>query len=221
MKFMKAFTLLCLAASVSTVTAGSPVGFGFGDGVSYTSEHSEIDGENRYEIGGPDQGFFFDPNAGAWEKHLLPPINGFIPGQIYCVQEWFTFYPPPTGFPNLKLADWHETIELGSDGLPWDIWTLEFGPPIISTDAGGPPISGLEFMLSEDRTELWFDFDPINIGPNGLTLHIEKYFQYTGSTVGFMPVIITQYPTPTPSGLALLAIGAITLGRRRRFTLQQ
>lgn len=217
MKIKHTITLIGLAVSLSTtITLAAPVGLGFGDGISFVSDHNEIDGQNRYEINGPDDGFFFDPNAGAWEKHLLAPANGFQPGGIYCVSEWFTFFPPPAGGPNYKIADWHEDISFGPDGRIWDVWTLELGPPIITFDPGGPPIPGLEFMISDDGTSLWFDFDPINVGPDGVTLHIEKYFMYTGETVGFDPVIITQYPTPAPGSLAILGLAGLMVCKRHR-----
>jgi hypothetical protein len=218
MKLNHTYALIAFACAFSTGAAlAAPAGLGFGDGVSLVTIHSEVDGENLYEINGPDDGFYFDPSAGAWEKQLLAPINGFQPGQIYTVREWFTFFPPPAGTPNFPLEDWHEEISLGATGQVWDVWTTENFDPIISFDPGFiDPVPGLEFMISADGTGLWFDFDPINIGPNGVTLHIEKEFRFTGSTVSFDPVIITQYPTPTPGTLALLGIAGIGASRRRR-----
>jgi hypothetical protein len=205
--------LTCTAA----ITQAGTFALGFGGGISYSSTHTEtIPGSGVFDIG-VDDTFYFEPGAGGWEKTLLPPSQGFIPGQIYCVNEWFTFCEPPTGEPGRPLEDWHEEIALGSDGLPWDIWVTDFGPPIISFDPDlRDPIPGLEFMISADGTNLWFDFDPIFPGPDGITLHIQKYFRYTGPTVSFAPVVITQYPTPAPSSLALLGIAGLVTCRRRR-----
>jgi len=205
--------LSCTAA----ITQAGTFALGYGGGISFTSTHTEsVPGSGIFDIG-VDDTFYFEPGAGGWEKVLLPPSQGFIPGQIYCVNEWFTFCPPPTGGPSQPLEDWHEIISVGPDGNPWDIWVTDLGDPVISFDPDTrEPVPGLQFMISTDGTELWFDFDPIDIGPDGITLHITKYFRYTGSTVSFNPVTITQYPTPTPSSIALLGIAGIITCRRKR-----
>jgi hypothetical protein len=205
--------LSCTAA----ITQAGTFALGYGGGISFTSTHTEsVPGSGIFDIG-VDDTFYFEPGAGGWEKVLLPPSQGFIPGQIYCVNEWFTFCPPPTGGPSQPLEDWHEIISVGPDGNPWDIWVTDLGDPVISFDPDSrEPVPGLQFMISTDGTGLWFDFDPIDIGPGGVTLHITKYFRYTGSTVSFNPVTITQYPTPTPSSIALFGIAGIITCRRKR-----
>ncbi|MEX0875818.1 MAG: hypothetical protein WD114_00015 [Phycisphaerales bacterium] len=219
MRIKNTITAISIAVGVgsSSVLAGVFTPLGFGEGISYTSQHSITPGTNIFEIGGPDGGFYFDPDAGGWEKQLLAPPDGFQPFQVYTVREWFTFVPPPSGFPSFALEDWHETIELGLDGQVWDIWVLDSGAPNISFDRdSGEPIPGLEFMISLDATELWFDFDPIDIGPNGVTLHIDKEFRFIGNTPSFDPVVITQYPTPTPGSLAVLGLAGLIGSKRRR-----
>lgn len=205
--------LSCTAA----ITQAGNFALGYGGGVSFTSTHTEsVPGSGIYDIGVNDT-FYFEPGAGGWEKVLLPPSQGFIPGQIYCINEWFTFCPPPTGGPSQPLEDWHEIISFGPDGNPWDVWVTDLGDPVISFDPDSrEPVPGLQFMISTDGTGLWFDFDPIDIGPGGVTLHISKYFRYTGSTVSFDPVTITQYPTPTPNSIALFGIAGIITWRRKR-----
>lgn len=216
MKLAKTLALVTLAGATSA-TLAAPVSLGFGPGISYTSTHSSVGGLNLFEIGGPADGFSFDPAAGGWEKILLPPSSGFQPGQIYTVREWFTFFPSPTGLPDNPLQDWHEIISFAPDGQIWDVWTDVNGPPVISFDPDSrEPIPGLQYMISIDGTSLWFDFDSIFIGPNGVTLHIEKEFRYTGNSVSFNPVTIYQYPTPAPGSLAILALAGLCTTSRRR-----
>jgi len=206
-------TAMALAAGLATA---QPVGLGWGPGIAFVSEHDAVPGTNLFEIN-PSTPFFFDPGAGAWEKRLNAPLGGFQPDQIYTVREWITFLPPPTGVPNRPLADWHEEIALGTDGQIWDVWTRALRNPVISLDPdGGNPLPGLEFDISPDGLNLWFDFDPIDVPPNGLTLHIEKDFRFVGNEPSFEPVVITQYPTPAPGGLALLGLAGVLGARRRR-----
>lgn len=200
----------------ATLTQASTIALGYGGGISYTSTHAMTPGLNIYEIDGPSEGFYFDPDAGGWEKQLLAPDIGFIPGEIYCISEWFTFCQPTAGGPlSPPLEDWHEIISFGLDGNIWDVWTTVMGEPNIAFDSG-EPVPGLQYMISTDGTGLWFDFDPIDIGPEGLTLHINKYFRYTGSTVSFDPVTITQHPTPAPGTLALLGLAGLLTTQRKR-----
>lgn len=206
-----------VALGMACPLAAQTVGLGFGDGIEIVTEHDAIIDGNVYDIEGPNA--HFDPNAGAWQKILNAPANGFQPGQIYTVVERITFFPPPpdsvTRFP---ISDWHETIELGAGMQLWDIWTTDHRLPNIGLDPspGAPPLPGLTFGISPDGSEIWFEFDPILPPPGGLTLHITKDFRYVGSTVSFDPVIITQYPTPAPATLALLGLAGIVVCQRKR-----
>lgn len=198
------------AIALSTTTSAqtlSGIGPGGGDPVKTFHEISAT--APVFEVfGGP---FYFDRGGGPWIKNLVAPSNGWQPGQIYIIHETFTFLPPPTGLPPVKITDWHERIDFGPDGLIWDIWV---GQPMFMVDNETP--SGLMTMINDARTEVWFFFDPINVGPNGVTFSIWKEFQFIGDVPMTLPVSIIEYPTPTPGAAALFALAGVTLGRRRR-----
>jgi len=215
MKRTTSITIGALLVALGTTGAlATPIGLGFGEGVELKTEHNITPGSNLYEINGPLDGFYFDPGAGAWQKQLLAPSSGFLPGAVYTVHESVTFFPDPLGL-DFTIEDWHETIELGLDGQIWDIWVADTMEPTIMDEAGAP-LPGLEYGISADGTELWFDFDPVEVGPNGFTFEIWKEFRFVGDVPSFDPVVITQYPTPTPGSLAVLGLGGLVAARRRR-----
>lgn len=206
-------TSLVAAALGVAVSGGAALGqiipLGHGNGPAFETFHPSIPGTNIYEvIGGP---FWFEPNAGPWIKNLIAPPQGWQPGQIYTLHETFTFFPPPDGTPGQPITDWHERIDFGFDGQIWDIWV---GDPMFMVGSAPPP--GLMTMVNDPRTELWFFFDPIEPGPNGVTFSIWKEFRYVGTFPMFDPVRIIQYPTPAPGAVALLALGGMVASRRRR-----
>lgn len=200
---------LSLCSSVASAQSFPVLGHG-GTGDPFMTFHDATPGTNTFVIdGGP---FTFDYDGGVpWLKTLNAPSNGWQPGQIYTIHERFTFLPDPTGLPSRPITDWHERIDLGLDGKIWDIWT---GDPMVSVN--GDPASGLMTMFSDDRTEVWFFFDPVTVGPNGATFEIWKEFQFVGMTPMTMPVRIFEYPTPAPGALALAGMAGIAAARRRR-----
>ena len=204
---LRACALAC--ACIATNGSAQIVGLGFGPGIAFESVHAPnpATGEYFIENDGP---FFFNPGAGAWQKTLLAPAGGWMPGTVYTIHEAITILPDPTGQSN-PLTDWHERIELGSDGIIWDIWV---GEPMVTV--GTVPVPGLMTMFNPERTEVWFFFDPIDIEGNGIVLHIWKQFQFVGMQPMFDPVIITEYPTPAPASAALLALAGAVSARRRR-----
>ena len=201
---------LSLIVVVSTAsTAFAQTGLGYGGGVAFESFHDAVPGTNEYRIDGQ---FSFDPIQGGWLKTLNAPAGGWIPSQVYAVHETITLLPDPTGVPTQPLTDWHEHIELGSDGNIWDIWVD--GSSMFSID--GSPAPGLMTMLNDAKTDIWFLFDAIEIGPAGIMLDIWKEFQFVGMEPMNTPVRIYEFPTPAPGATALLGLAGLYSTRRRR-----
>lgn len=197
---------LCAPSALATMSVGLGPNPG---GDPFTTTHDFDPASNEYRIdGGP---FSFDPNGGPWVKILNAPQGGFIPGLTYGVHETFTFVPPKDGSANIPLTDWHERLTF--DDTPWDVWVNLTASEFL---VDGLPAPGNMPMLSPDETEIWWFFDPIVPGPNGITITIWKEFQYFGPTVRFDPVTIVEYPTPAPGGVALLALAGVAAARRRR-----
>ncbi len=209
MRDNKLHSLSVIIASAAASTACAQIGLGYGGGVAFESFHDAVPGTNEYRIDGQ---FAFDPGAGGWLKNLFAPPGGWLPGGVYVVHETITLFPDPTGVPTQPLSDWHEHIELGSDGNIWDIW-VDGGSMF---NINGTPAPGLMTMLNPSKTDIWFLFDPIDIGPAGITLDIWKEFQFVGMQPMFDPVRIYEFPTPAPGAAALLGIAGLCSARRRR-----
>lgn len=197
---------LCASMAQATGTVGLGPNPG---GDPFTTTHIFDPNFNEYRIfGGP---FSFDVSGGPWVKILNAPQGGFLPGQTYGVHETFTFFPPKDGGPNVPLTDWHERLTFID--TPWDVWVNLTASEFL---VNGMPAPGNMPMLSADQTEIWWFFDPVVPGPNGVTFTIWKQFQYLGPTVRFEPITIVEYPTPAPGGAALLALAGLAAARRRR-----
>lgn len=204
--------MILRAGLLISLTTGSvafaQIGLGYGGGISFETFHNIQPGSNAFHIDGQ---FEFVPGAGGWMKNLNAPAGGWVPDQVYAVHETITFFPPSDGTPGQPLSDWHEHIELGSDGNIWDIW--QENPMFM---ANGTTPSGLMTMFNMEKTDVWFLFDPIDFGPAGIRLDIWKEFRYVGTMPMHNPVRIYEYPTPAPGAAALLGIAGLCTARRRR-----
>lgn len=204
-----AIALLGAALLSANAAAQTFPGIGPGGGQVVKTTHEMLPTAPIFNIfGGP---FYFDRRGGPWIKNLIAPPNGWQPGATYIIHETFTFLPPPAGLPNYKITDWHERISQGADGLIWDIW---IGDPMFMVNGETP--SGLTTMFNDSFTDVWFFFDPINVGPNGATFTIWKEFRFIGDIPMFDPIQIIEFPTPTPGAIALFAMAGLVATRRRR-----
>lgn len=205
--------LVALVAISTSASAGSTFGLGPNPDrdPSFTSMHDVTPGTNQYMVD-PDVDFYFDNAGGPWRKEFNAPPNGFTPGQIYTIHETFTFVPPPDGSLT-TITDWHELIEPGPDGNIWDIWR---GGTISIDPTGQQPVPGLDVQIGATGTDIWFFFDPIEVPSSGITFHVWKDFEFQGDVPMELPMVVTQYPTPTPGAASLLAIAGVAATRRRR-----
>jgi hypothetical protein len=210
-------TLACgIVAGLAISSTASAAGtFGLGpnpdDDPAFVSSHDVEPGSNSYFVE-PDFDFHFDNDAGGWHKYFNAPVDGFQPGKIYTIHETFTFVPPPDGSLT-TITDWHEIIEPGPDGNIWDIW---MGGTISIDPMGQEPVPGLDVQIGPTGTDIWFFFDPIEVPSTGVTFHVWKDFEFQGDVPMDFPMVVTQYPTPTPGAAGLLAIAGVAATRRRR-----
>ncbi len=163
-----------------------------------------------YYDSGPGGGIYLDPNAGPLQKTLgLPPVNAqnpngqFIVGQSYTLWENLLIAPyPGSQPPGPAWTDFHETIT--TPGWQWDTGNVWGCTSINPLGVAGNPLISPNF-LNVDWT-----FTPA--APVGCTLTLTKYLKFIGGA-GSNPLvqpIISEYPTPEPSTIVLLVVGAIS-----------
>ncbi|MCY2929707.1 MAG: PEP-CTERM sorting domain-containing protein [Planctomycetota bacterium] len=149
-----------------------------------------------------------DPNGPAWGKILVGDMNiggGVVyanPGDTFTVQELLEVSP------TLPWTDWHESL-LSPE---WD-W---IAPTTLL--ANGLPAPGLTIATTPATLATGGTIDfTFNSLPPGTLVTIQKTLRYTGlSGVPFASkVIVSEYPTPEPATLSLLALGALAILRRR------
>ena len=148
----------------------------------------------------------------AWGKNFTGPNGG-------------TFFYPPTSASNpalpvtellqvagnLPWTDWHEdVIAVDASGLPVPGWSWA-NPTLL---VGGLPAPGLS-ITGAGTGSLSFFFNPL---APGTIVDIRKDLVYNGPAGAVFngTLAIHEYPTPEPATIGLLALGGLTLLRRRR-----
>ena len=135
---------------------------------------------------------FYDPNAGAWHKHLQDPNND-CQSPICTLTETITIF---SGGPDWN--DWHEVL-FEPDGATWiDVKvTINPGPgQIVLTDSDDNVVIG-DTNTGDDTVWIFFD-EPL---PVGTVLLIEKTWELSGATPDPFPdhplgeVTILQFPS--------------------------
>jgi hypothetical protein len=137
-----------------------------------------------------------DPNGPAWLKIFLHGPGPLQSGQVFTVQESFIIAG------NTPWSDWHEHVITGN----W-IWT-----PQVSLFANNVPAPGLVVNWTPTNLNLFFNSLPV-----GTQVDIHKQIQWIGPTLPVAGDIdVTEYPTPEPASICMLAAGSLlTLVRRR------
>lgn len=179
----------------------------------------------------------FDPHAPPMEKWfqspVLTPSNPLLPGDGFPVWENFLIVPP-----SLSVLDWHEVIH--TPGWEWRYSEYDPNPtdpnyhPLITRDGIPWPWQPQLPMPpgSDPNTMIWAEFPPIDPGH---VLDIHKQLVWMGDpnngntkwgdgtnddgtvTIPEQMITVWEYPTPEPSTLALVVLGALALvGVRRR-----
>jgi len=159
-----------------------------------------------------------DP-SNVWDKDIVwnYTASSISPGDKLCINEEIQLFSPPTS--TAVVTDWHERLVGGSVPLGW---TLQGAGASFKVGASPFPFQNLNIGMSADRREIWFEFDPLVIGPPGnpapITLVIGKYIEYLGSSVitsgggpAQLEVRITEQPSVPEPAAGILLIAGISL----------
>jgi len=215
--------LMVVAAPTSLALAQ-----GVGDGSPTNTQHT-FSADGVWYVGGPQDPFgpggayqvSLDPNGPTWRKTLLNSPKGPMEGPgILHIHEFIEIVPPVTGS-QTPWEDWHETFI--TPGWKWADFSINiYAFDGFMSDDVMDPVPGLNYMISPDGKDIWFDFDPIFPGTvnEPVVIEIWKSLEYDhligGPYIPGAPILLEEYPTPTPGALALLAMGGLLAARRKR-----
>jgi len=183
-----------------------------GTGTSMSNDFSfGTSGWNIAQPGGGNLGIYLDPTAGPYLKILNAPALGFTTGSYMLTEFLLVASNPLVIPPGPAWTDYHEYI-VNSPGWTWiedasNVWGFTSVPLV----AGNHTI---------DPTKSYVDWTFNPAAAVNTTMTLTKHLYYSGA-FSLAPVTIGEYPTPEPSTIVLLVVGAITAfgygwSRRRR-----
>jgi len=222
--FLKMATVALLwAASVGTATAGTLVGIvpsatgSLPPGPFIGDSGIGSNPPNMVQITGT--GIVTPNPSDVWNKDIVwnYTASSISPGDKLCINEEITLFSTPTS--TTLVSDWHERLVGGSVPLGW---SLQGAGISFKVGASPFPFNNVNIGLSPDGREIWFDFDPLILGPPGnlapITLVISKCIEYLGPSVitsgggpAQLEVRIMQQPSIPEPGSAILISVAVSL----------
>ncbi len=190
--------VICVLAWVFPVQA--QIGAGSNPGTGTVSDYSPsmTNGWN-IEPGGGFQGVYLDPKGSPWVKNFVNP-GPVANGVVYTIIEPLQVAAGPNGVPAIPWSDFHETLPAG---FAWiDNANNPFG--FACSQAG---VAWTDTLDASGLNVDWTFSPALQIGT---TLTFTKYCIYTGPVPGPNAIMVSEYPTPEPSTIALLAAAAIS-----------
>jgi len=209
-----------LSAMLVGAFTAAAAGQGVGPGSPTDTTHQFDTSTGVWWVGGPnDPGNMgepyqvsLDPNGPWWRKTLTGSPQGPDGGPgVLHVHEFIELVPPP-GLPSIPWTDWHQEIK--TPGWAWTGATI-----YLAGDPQMEPIPGLQTMISPEGESVWFTFDPlVPSSSDPIVIEIWKDIEWVGPGpyIPGQPIEVWNYPTPTPSTIALMGLGGVAAMRRRR-----
>jgi hypothetical protein len=210
MKAQKMFTLLAIVA-LGLIAAPMALAQGVGNPSSLPTQFQSSGPPNGWTVifptGGPVP-VVLDPTGPVWKKDFTGPNGGPFTQPAFGAPLPVTEVLQVAG--GIPWTDWHEdVVGIDASGALDPGWAWA-NPSLL---VNGVPAPGLT-VTGVGTSSLSFFFNPIFPGDQVI---IRKQLVYNGlpGTAFNGTLAITEYPTPEPATIGLLALGSVIMWRRR------